>query len=262
MDEHEIETLQRQLCLSRPLSIRTRSMERWTSLSGDTEQGPMEGSDGQLEGAGSVLVHYRSVSVFALAKMAWRVDVLGTSRWVSTVRGWGDFTFVRNVSLANRAAHVIDHRLFANDRPGTIVRTGLSTTEHRPIVIVIASVTGRPFDYDALVACILSCIDLDLGTPQHLGLLCAIPRKAKEMVVTLNDTLHLIIDILEYHGLEVGNVSVDELDVGYWVQMTVFLRVQLEDQVPDVFVADREQYEQGVSVPLDANPHASAEGLV
>ncbi|KAI9463133.1 hypothetical protein HD554DRAFT_2124834 [Boletus coccyginus] len=255
MAARSIETLQRQL----PLSIRTRSMERWTSLSEDTEQGTMEGSDGQLEGAGSVLVHYRYVSVFALAK---RVDVLGTSRWVSTVQGWGDFAFVRNVSLANRAAHVIDHRLFANGRPGAIVRTGLSTTEHRPIVIVIASVTGRPFDYDALVARILSYIDLDLGTPQHFGLLCAIPRKAKEMVVALNDTLHLVIDILEYHGLEVGNVSVNELDVGYWVQVTVFLREQLEDQVPDVFVADREQYEQGASAPLDANPHASAEGLV
>lgn len=77
--------------------------------------------------------------------MAWRVDVLGTSRWASTVRGWGDFAFVRDVSLANRAAHVIDHRLFANDGPEAIVRTGLSTTEHRPIVIVIASATGRPF---------------------------------------------------------------------------------------------------------------------
>ncbi|KAI9458303.1 hypothetical protein HD554DRAFT_2140141, partial [Boletus coccyginus] len=250
MDGHEIQTLQRQL----PLSIRTPSMERWASLSEDTEQGLMEGSDGQLEGAGSVLVHYQCVSMFALAKLisncvwtAWRVDALGTSRWASTIQGWGDFAFVRNVSLTIRAAQVIDHRLFTNDRPGAIVRTGLSTTEYRLVVIVIASVTGRPF-----VTTMRSWPVLDLGTPQHLGLVCAIPRKAKEMVVALNDTLHLIIDILEYHGL----------DVGYWVQMTVFLREQLEDQVPDVFVADREQHEQGVSAPLDADPHASAEGLV
>jgi hypothetical protein len=73
------------------------------------------------------------------------VDVLGTARWASIVRGWGDLAFVRNVSLANRAAHIIDHRLFVNDRPGAIVRTSPKTTEHRPIVIVIASTSGRPF---------------------------------------------------------------------------------------------------------------------
>ncbi|KAI9566603.1 hypothetical protein HD554DRAFT_2274278 [Boletus coccyginus] len=117
-------------------------------------------------------------------------------------------------------------------------------------------------DYEVLITHILSCIDLDLGTPQHLGLLCAILRKAKEIVVTLNDTLYLIIDILEYHGLEVGNVSVNELNVGYWVQVMVFLCKQLKDQVLDVFVEDGEQYEQGVSAPLDAELHMSAEELV
>jgi len=44
-------------------------MEHWTSLSEDTEQGTTEVSGGQLEGAGSVLVYYRYVSVFALAKV-------------------------------------------------------------------------------------------------------------------------------------------------------------------------------------------------
>lgn len=59
-----------------------------------------------------------------------------------------------------------------------------------------------------LVAPILSCIDLGLDTPQHLGLLCAIPRNTKEMVVALNDTLHTIIDTL---------VRVRSVVVSLWV---------------------------------------------
>ena len=73
------------------------------------------------------------------------IDVLDTARWASIFRGWGDLAFVRNVSLANRAAHIIDPRLFVNDQPGAIVRTSPKTTERRPIVIVIASTAGRPF---------------------------------------------------------------------------------------------------------------------
>ena len=163
---------------SRPLLIRTRSMEQWMSLDDDTKQETMEVPEDPLE-EGSVLVWYRYVpsngndegldgtseSMLVLGKVRrvylvsiWNkadpgpciqatrsVDVPGTSRWASIVRGWGDLGFVRSVSLPNRAAHIIDCRLFVNDRPGAIVRTSPKTTEHRPIVIVIASSTGRSF---------------------------------------------------------------------------------------------------------------------
>lgn len=56
-----------------------------------------------------------------------------------------------------------------------------------------------------LMVHILSCINLNLGTPQHLGLVCAIPRKVKEMVIVLNDMLYLIIDILMHvHPVSIG----------------------------------------------------------
>ena len=147
--------------------------------------------------------------------------MLDTARWASIFRGWGDLAFVRNVSLANRAAHIIDPRLFVNDQPGAIVRTSPKSTEHRPIVVVITSTTGRPFgkysspvcllrrcgwdsllalffgtDDEALVARILSCIDLGIDGPQDLALLCVVPHKTRETVAALNDTLHAIQDIL------------------------------------------------------------------
>ena len=71
--------------------------------------------------------------------------MLGTARWESIVRGWGDLALVLTVSLANRATDIIDHRLLVNDRPWAIVRTSPKTTEQRPIVIVIASTTRQPF---------------------------------------------------------------------------------------------------------------------
>ena len=75
----------------------------------------------------------------------WRLDVLGTSRWASIVQGWGDLAFTRNITLANRASHVIDHRLLDNCPPGAIICTSSSAMKHRLVVIVIASITGRPF---------------------------------------------------------------------------------------------------------------------
>jgi len=262
-------------CLSRPLFIRTRSMEHWMSLGADTEQETTEVSEDPLEREGSVFVWYRYAPssgndegldgtfepMLALGQTTGSVDVLGTSRWGSIVRGWGDLAFVRNVSLANRAAHIIDRRLFVNDQPGAIVRTSPKTTEHRPIVIVVPSSTGRPFDDEALVARILSCIDLGIDGLQDLALLCVVPHKTKEMVAALNDMLHAIQDILRYRGIEVGSVSIDELDMGYWIKVTAqksFWHEQRRDhQVPHVVEADREYRAQGVAEVISSTENAN-----
>ena len=162
------------------------------TLGADTEQETTEVPEDPLEGEGSVFVWYRYVpssgndegldgtseSKLALGKVCRisfipirneadsgpcmqtmrSVDVLGTSRWASIVRGWGELAFVRNVSLANRAAHIVDRRLFVDNRPGAIVRTSPKTTEHRPIVIVIASATRRPFSkYSSPVYLLREC---------------------------------------------------------------------------------------------------------
>ncbi|KAF8547210.1 hypothetical protein OG21DRAFT_1517570 [Imleria badia] len=259
------------------------------SRCGDTKQA--QGPSGFVDhrhapSSGSDEVHDEApVSKLALAKTTWRVDVLGTSRRASIVRGWGNLPFVRTISLANRASHVIDHQLFVNDRPAAFVRTGSSSTADRPVMIVIAGTTGRPFDDDALVARILSCIDLDLDEPQDVGLLCVVSQNTREMVVALNETLDAIQDILEYYEIEVMNISVTELDTGYWIKVTMqkFIWEEEEeevddDEVPPVVEADLEDCEQGSIaedaststededanvVPLsDAKPKASVEGLV
>lgn len=141
--------------------------------------------------------------------------MLGTSRWPSIIQGWGDLAFVRNVSFANRAAHVIDHL------PGAIIRTVSSITEPRPIVILMANESGRLFgmyiscctywgrvgfgslvvhfcgtDDDDLVLRIISCIDLRIDAAQKIGMLCVVPQKTREIAAALTDTLNVTKNVL------------------------------------------------------------------
>jgi hypothetical protein len=50
----------------------------------------------------------------------------------------------------------------------------------------------------------------------------------------------------------VGSLSIDELDMGYWIKVTVqksfWYEQQREDQVPHVVEAGREHREQGIAV--------------
>ncbi|KAN0073604.1 hypothetical protein V8E55_012211 [Tylopilus felleus] len=203
-----------------------------------------EGPSGNVR---PILVCYQHVSsVLVKITRSVIIDVLCTSRQAAIVTGWGEVTLIRNMSLANRVAHVIDDRLFIV-RPQTIVRTDSSATAHRPIVVVIASATWWPFDEDALVSRILTCI-VHLDVPQELGLLCVVPRKTQEMVVALNDTLLAIQDILEFDGIEVGNISINELDMGYWISLTVQDLIWWEQaEFPYVGDADYEYLEQGIA---------------
>ncbi|KAG6371815.1 hypothetical protein JVT61DRAFT_9176 [Boletus reticuloceps] len=236
-------------CLSRPSHVCGKRLKYWMNV---TEQ-ETEWPDNPLNGVESVLVCYYApldeTAVLALAKTAWRIDVLGASRWPSIVRGWSNLAFVRHMCLADRVAHIIDHRLFVDDRAGAIVRTNSSGTVQRPIVIAIARAIGRLFDDDALAARILSCIDLYHEAPQNLGLLCIIPQKTKETVIALNDMLHGIKDILRYRGIDLTSMSIDELDMGYWIKVTMqksFWCAQPGEEDLAIRVGETEDREQGV----------------
>ncbi|KAF8129957.1 hypothetical protein EV363DRAFT_1337103, partial [Boletus edulis] len=225
-----------------------------------------EWPDDPLNGVESVIVCYYALldetAILALAKTAWRIDVLGASRWPSIVRGWSDLAFVRHTCLADRVAHITDHRLFVDDRAGAIVRANSSATVQRPIVITIARATGRPFDDDALAARILSCIDLYREAPQNLGLLCIIPQKTKEIVIALNDTLHGIKDILRYRGIDLTSMSIDELDMGYWIKVTMQKSVwctQPGEEDLATHIGETEDHEQGVMEGTSSAEHGGVE---
>ncbi|KAH0835510.1 hypothetical protein J3R83DRAFT_9188 [Lanmaoa asiatica] len=238
--------------LSRPFFIRTRSMQYWMSLSDDTEQETTEVSEDPPEGAGSVVICYQYApysgtdqvldetleSTLALARLI--IDYMCRRRD-------GHPSFEVGVTLCSLETcpsqteqHiVIDHRLFVDDHhdlPGAIVRTGPSATERRPIVIMIAKASGRSFDDDELVAAILSCIDVGLDAPQDLGLLCCGPPKNEEN----------------------GSVSIDELDMGYWIKVTVTKLILRErrakdDEVPHVVEVVHDQDHGGEGIVEDVS---------
>ncbi|KAG9308021.1 hypothetical protein JVU11DRAFT_12673 [Chiua virens] len=134
--------------------------------------------------------------------MAWRIEVfIGASRWGYLARGWGHLTMRRIKTVSNRMADVIDHRLFVDGQCETMVRR---TEKRGPIVVVIASPSGRPFDEDVLIAQMLSCVDIWQAVPQELVLLCGVERKTRAVVDALNEAMDVFQDaVVRYYGVEV-----------------------------------------------------------
>ncbi|KAF8549944.1 hypothetical protein OG21DRAFT_1500121 [Imleria badia] len=83
--------------------------------------------------------------------------------------------------------------------------------------------------------------------PQDLHLLLSPENRAE----ALNVTLQVIQDVLEYSWIEVRNVTIDELNMRYWIKVAVrrlfWLEQNEEEQVLHIVGVDHDDNEQGIA---------------